>query len=88
METRIRKDDRLRIVGDFKGNNFIDIRQVGYESIAVDLHASFNYIEIRRKEQQIRVFTFPKKSLKKECDFGWWEDAEVVYSVNEQIMCK
>jgi len=83
MNLKLNSKDSLRITGDHKGNNFIDVGSVGYESLAVDLFGHFHYIEIRKKEDKIRVFTFPKKSYKKECDFGWWEDAEVVYALNE-----
>jgi hypothetical protein len=61
------------------------VNSVGYESMAIDLFGSFSYIEIRQKENKIRVFSFQKKSYKKECDFGWWEDAEVVYAMNKRI---
>jgi hypothetical protein len=83
MDLRIRQDDNLRIYSDYKQENFIDIYQVGYESMAINLFAHFQYIEIRKKKDQLRVFTFTKKLMKKECDFGWWDDAEVVFSVNE-----
>jgi len=84
MELRIRSNDSLRIVGDHKGTNFIDIYGVGYDSLAVDFFSHFQYIEIRKKKDILRVFAFPKKSLKKECDFGWWDDAEIVFAQNEQ----
>ena len=82
MNLRLQHKESIRIVGDCKENNFIDVSGVGYESLAIDLFGTFQYIEIRKKETQLRVFTFIKKSYKKECDFGWWEDAEVVYSLN------
>lgn len=82
MNIKLYKDDNLRIYGDHNQNNFIDVKSVGYESLSVDFFSSFVYIEIRKKESKLRVFTFNKKSHKKECDFGWWEDAEVVYALN------
>ena len=88
MRIKLDNKDKIRIVGDNKELNFIDTQVVGYESLAIDLYTSFYYIEIRKKESQIRVFTFPKKSYKKECDFGWWEDAEVIYALNEQTTNK
>lgn len=83
MNIKIRKDDNLRISSDHKERNFVDVYQVGYESMAIDFFTHFQYIEIRKKNDHIRVFTFTKKSMKKECDFGWWEDAEVILAVNE-----
>lgn len=83
MDLKIQNKDRLRIHCDYKENNFIDIEQVGYESMCIDMFPRFHYIEIRRKEHMVRTFVFPKKSYKKECDFGWWEDAEVILAINE-----
>ncbi len=86
MDIKIRKDERFRVEGG--GNNFIDVNGIGFESLCLDLYVSFQYIEVRRKDNQIRVYTFPKKSYKKSHDFGWWKDAEVIFAVNEQIVNK
>ena len=88
MDIKLQREDSFRITADHRGNNFIDVAQVGYESMAVDLFAHFVYIEIRKKEDRLRVFTFAKKSLKKECDFGWWGNADVVFALNEQVINK
>ncbi len=88
MNIKLYKDDTLRITGDHEGNNFIDIGAVGYESLAIDLCTIFYYIEVRRKGEKVRIFTFLKKSHKKSCDFGWWEDAEVILAINEQTVNK
>ena len=56
--------------------------------MAIDLFASFQYIEIRKKDEQVRVFTFKRKSDKKDCDFKWWGDAEVILAINNQTMHK
>ena len=88
MEIHLQVNDRFRIYGDYAQDNFVAISQFGYEAMAIDLHTAFQYIEIRRKDCQVRVFTFKKKSHKKECDFGWWEDAEVILAINEQTMNK
>jgi len=88
MELRIRQNDNIRVIGDHEGGNFIDLYSVGYEALAVDLFSHFQYVEIRKKEDKLRVFAFKKKAHKKECIFGWWEDAEVVFAQNEQKMHK
>ena len=90
MEINLNRDDWVRINGGSANtNNFIDIEKAGVSGLCVTLFSSFQYIEIRKKGDQLRVYTFPKKSHKKEFDFGEiWEDAEVVYSLNEQIMHK
>ncbi len=84
MDLTIRKEDNIRISSDYENNNFVDIRNVGYDSLAINLYPNFSYIEIREKQNQLRTFIFQKKSYKKECDFGWWEDAEVVFSRNNK----
>jgi hypothetical protein len=83
MNILLYKEDNLRISGDFENKNFINVCSVGYNSLAIDLFPTFHYIEIRKKGNQVRVFTFIKKSHKKEYDFEWWEDAEVVYALND-----
>ena len=90
MELKINQGDTLRINGDYgKLCNFIDISKAGFSGIRTTLFTAFQYIEIRKMGDQLRVYTFPKKSHKKEYDFGEiWKDAEVVYSLNEQIMHK
>tara|TARA_R110000851_G_scaffold259046_1_gene411534 strand:- start:340 stop:618 length:279 start_codon:yes stop_codon:yes gene_type:complete len=89
MEIRVREKDRIGIEGgEYNMNNFIDVSKAGFSGLAMTLFCGYQYIEIRKKQDQITVFTFSKKSLKKEYDFGFWDDAEVVYSLNEQIMHK
>ena len=85
MELRVRTEEGIRVIGDHKNDNIVDVNGVGYDSLAIDLYPRFYYIEIRKKEDQIRVFTFPKKSSKKDCDFGWWKDADVILAVNDRI---
>ena len=88
MNIKLRESDRFRLSVDHDNDNFIDINHVGYEALAVDFYLHFQYIEIRRKKDQIRVFSFKKKSHKKECDFGWWKDADVIMAINEQTINK
>lgn len=82
MEIHLDSEDRIRINAD-EQFNFIDIYHEFYGNMSIDLHPGLHYIEIRRKDYQEKMFFFPKKSYKKDFDFGWWEDAEVVYSVNK-----
>lgn len=85
MNIRLNQDDRVRVDGDTGyGVNFLDIRKADFAGLEVTLFSYFQYIEIRKKGALLKVFTFPKKSLKKDFDFGEWRDAEVVYSCNEQ----
>lgn len=81
---RLYHNDRIRIFGDFENNNFIDVSGCKDEdAITVDLYPHFHYIEMRKKDNICKLFMFKKKGLKKHFDFGWWKDAEVVYSLNE-----
>ena len=89
MDIKLNLDDRFRINTDSSNfDNFVDVGKEGFSGIGLTLFTAFQYIEVRKKGDQVKVFTFPKKSHKKEHDFGFWEDAEVVYSLNEQIMHK
>ena len=89
MEIKLQGEDRFRINGGYCDySNFIDISKAGYSGICTTLFSGFQYIEIRKKDDQLRIYTFPKKSHKKDYDFSNWVDAEVVFSLNEQIMNK
>lgn len=89
MEVKLQSKDTFRVNGDYSNCcNFIDISKEGFSGIGMCLFTSFQYIEIRKKKDMIKVFTFPKKSHKKEHDFGYWEDAEIVFTLNEQYMHK
>ena len=89
MNITLNTDDNLRLQREC-GNtsNFIDVCGAGYRGLGVTLFTGFQYVEVRKRDDQIKIFTFPKKSDKKDYDFGRWVDAEVVYSCNEQIMHK
>jgi len=88
MKIRLEPEDNIRVVADHKGNNFADVKSISNDSMAITLHCLFQYIELRKKDGILQVFTFPNKAAKKGIDLGWWADAEVVYAVNEQIMNK
>jgi hypothetical protein len=82
MHLKLYQDDSIRCSVDHRENTFTDIRRVGFDSLAIDLYGMCGYVELRLKDGNIRIFQFPRKSYKKECDFGYWSDAEVVYSYN------
>ena len=81
MEINLNCDDRIRLKSS--DGPFIDVQHVGFESVAIDMYSFQGYIEIRKKGNHFRVFQFPKKSYKKELNFGYWDDAEIIYSFNE-----
>lgn len=81
---KLNAEQRIRVTGDYKENNFIDINSHKHEiGMSIDFHPCKQYIEIRKKEGWCRQFFFEKKSQKKYFDFGYWEDAEVIFSLNE-----
>ena len=83
MNINLQDSDKFRINADYAQDNFINVSAFGYEAMAIDLYTAFQYIEVRRKDCQVRMFSFKKKAHKKECDFGWWADAEVILAINE-----
>ena len=44
MELKLNTGDSIRVVSDYKRQNFIDIYSVGYESMAVDFFSHFQSI--------------------------------------------
>lgn len=78
--------DRIRIYGNFREETFIDI--CGHKDelgMSLDLYPTMSYIEIRKKGGVCKMFMFEKKSHKKFFDFGFWSDAEVIFSLNEVL---
>jgi len=80
MDLELFQKQRVRIKTG--SGPFVDAEHTGFASLGFIFHGQCGYIEIRMKKGDHKVFQFPRKAHKKECDFGWWEDAEVVYSYN------
>ena len=54
--------DIFRIDGGYSGmSNFIDIKKTGFSGICATMFTGFQYIEIRKKNDLLRLYTFPKK---------------------------
>ena len=84
METKLNSTDRLRVTTGHTKNNYIDIECGQWElALEVSFLASKQYMEIRKKSGHICSFYFESKRHKKEYDFKWWEDAEVIFSNND-----
>jgi len=81
---KLDQTDRIRIYGDWKEDLFIDINGHKDElGMSIDLYPTMQYIEIRKKGGVCKLFLFEKKGNKKYYDFGFWEDAEVIFSIND-----
>ena len=87
MELRLRNKESIRINSDHENNNFIDVSGTEFDvATTIDLYPSFHYIEMRKKNGLVRLFLFKKKGYKKDFDFGYYTDAEVVFALNEVII--
>lgn len=81
MEMKLSSGNRFRVLTNV--DNFIDIAGIKDGlGMVVDSYPRFQYMEIRKKEGFLRTFYFNRKSSKKSFDFEWWEDAEVVFAIN------
>ena len=85
MELRLNPSDRIRITtGSQRLSKFIDAASEKAEiALSVSFLCSQTYFEVRKKDGQIKCFFFEKKGHKKYFDFGWWNDAEVVFANND-----
>jgi hypothetical protein len=79
MELELYADERVRVK---TSKTLIDVQRIGYDSLGINLNSYDAYIEVRKKGHELKVFQFPKRSYKKENEFGYWKDAEVVFSYN------
>ena len=82
MKVQMYNEQRIDLTHSYFGES-TSLRIKSEKGISVDFFTYEVYMEVRKKGNQIKTFYFPRKSVKKDFDFGWWEDAEVVYSNNE-----
>lgn len=84
METRLNSKQQFRVTTGQSKNNFIDIKSGEWEqALEVSFLTSKQYMEVRKKDGSMCTFYFESKRHKKDYDFGWWEDAEVVFANND-----
>ena len=84
MEIRLNSKQRVRVITGQSKNNFIDIKSGDWErALEVSFLTPNQYMEVRKKDNTICTFYFESKRHKKEYDFGWWKDAEVVFANND-----
>lgn len=81
MDIKLTPKERCRIHSSFSCDNFIDITSENH-IISLEAYPRNHYIEIRKKEGYTRMYFFKKKSYKEGYDFGYWDDAEVVFALN------
>lgn len=83
MELKLYYNSRIRVITDL-GNNFLDVNGLQDEvGFAIDAYPYMQYIEMRKKDGFVRTFYFKNKGVKKYIDLGYWEDAEVIFALNE-----
>lgn len=86
MDVRLYSNQKVRIKTGHKENNFIDVESGKDELVlTTEFYPSFHYIEIREKNNFMKTFLFEKKGHKKHYDFGFWEDAKVIFSKNDVL---
>ena len=87
MDIKLHATQSVRVLTSYTSanDNFVDIESLKDCTCLriTNWSLSQQYIEVRKKNNQIAMFLFKKKSDKKWTDLGYWEDAEVVYSINE-----
>jgi hypothetical protein len=83
MQIKMNFEEKLRIFSDYEGDNFVNVEVNEMSSLMIDMFPRYHYVEIRKKEMMLRVFAWKRKSDKKQVDLGWWDDAEVVFALNE-----
>ena len=82
MELKLNNKDSFRIYADHDRRNFVDVKQEEYDGMSIDLYPTMQIIEMRKKENVIRIFMHHSESHKSECGYGWWSDAEIIYVSN------
>lgn len=78
MDLILRSDDKLRLQ-NFNAKVFVDADSNSQQyGIGVTFYNN-HHIQIRKKDNTLKVFSKPSDFPIDEYDFGWWSDAEVVW---------
>jgi hypothetical protein len=87
MDLRTYPTERLRITSDNKAEVFAALEGLEHDAgFSIDFYPRFYYVEIRKNVHgECKQFFFKNKRTKKSHDFGSWEDAEVIFSINNVI---
>ena len=86
MNLKLHSTDNIRLTTGSKDCIFLDIRSEHQEqSLTVMFLTSHQYMEVRKKNGQVKTFYFENKGTKKYFDFEYWSDAEVIFAFNEVI---
>lgn len=87
MEIKLNAKDNIRVKTNYSDNIFIDVDSGKEEMfLGVTSLISNQYVEVRKKDNLIKIFYFKKKSHKKYSELGWWDDAEVIFSNNNVVI--
>ena len=84
MELRLNSEQRIRLTTGSSKKNFVDVTGEKFElALGVSFLCSQTYFEVRKKDGQMKSFYFESKRHKKDFDFEWWSDAEVLFANND-----
>lgn len=85
MDVKLNDKESVRVRSSSK-DLFIDLRgELWGTVLTADIRTSFSYIEIRKKDRDIRVFLFENKTDIEDYDFCIFKDAEILFSCNDKI---
>jgi len=83
MELKLNSTDQIRLVTGFPKDNWIDVAsEDGEQALTVMFISRKQYMEIRERDGYVKTFYFESKGSKKYFKFGWWEDASVIFALN------
>lgn len=78
MDIKLSSREKFRATTN-GGKSFIDIR-AGKDEMCLSASVyEMHFLQIRRKQREIKVFSFPSLVYYKEFDFEFWNDAEVIW---------
>jgi hypothetical protein len=87
MDIILHGSERTRVETKYSSDihNFVDISSLkDCAGLCIsNWSLSQQYIEIRKKNNQLAMFVFNSKGIKHQVDLEYWADAEVVFSINE-----
>lgn len=78
MELRVSNGSRIRLKAR---KPFVDVRGEDFgDALSISLYDRLSFFQIRKKNEEIKLFIFNDEEQVNEFDFGFFSDAEILFS--------
>ena len=79
MDVKIYNKEKIRIYTDYVNERYINVI-AELDSLQVEVLENITTIQVRRKDGFIKVFYFEPNTNLEDYDFGYYSDADILFS--------